>query len=109
MGVNEPRARITIESQGTGLDTSVLTHPSGEIIEGISDATIRIAAGDVNRVDLSILMPKIEVMAEVDTVYYECPCCHDVIVHQCNSDEPDETMTAPRSDGSILPVVGDDL
>lgn len=73
---------VTIHSDGTGPGT-VIIDENGNKLNGVIEATIRLAAGDYNTVDLEIIAPEVQITAAVDETSFLCPICEEYQSHQC--------------------------
>lgn len=79
------RDRVHIHSRGSALDTTITNIVDDkESILSVREATIRLEAGEINRVDLDLVGPSIEVDATVDTVTMTCPICDWIETHRCS-------------------------
>lgn len=73
---------IRIQSDGDGPGT-IITDAEGKVIENVIDASIYLSPHEVNRVQLTIMLIKTDVHANVDGATFECPFCEQSILHDC--------------------------
>lgn len=69
-------------SDGTGQDM-VIVDEDGKKIENVRSAIIHFNAGELASVDLNIVAPGVNVLAELDDVTIEFPCCDVSTSHSC--------------------------
>lgn len=72
---------VHITSDGTG-STSYVSTAYGDLIQA-SEATIHIAANEINTVDLTLTMPSVDIKARPRTITFTCPCCGEQMSHNC--------------------------
>lgn len=73
---------LHITSDGDAKSASIVDE-SGRKIEGVTEATLFIEAGNFNRIDLTFGLPSVDVKAYVHQVTMVCPCCNDTMTHRC--------------------------
>lgn len=74
--------RVTIHSDGTGPGTIIIDE-SGNKLEGVISATVRMNAGEYNTVDLEVMAPATQVSGKVDSTSFMCPVCEEYVSHDC--------------------------
>lgn len=74
--------KLSIHSDGFGSGT-VIIDEDGRQLEGVVDATIWLEAREPNRVDLTIMVPSINVTVHVEGVTLVCPLCKADQEHEC--------------------------
>lgn len=74
---------VTIHSDGTGRGTVVLSE-DGEKIGGITDVTVSISANGVAEATIEVRHISLNMRAGVTAVVYNCPCCGDIMEHNCD-------------------------
>lgn len=77
---------VHIVSDGTGRDTYV-TLPDGTKLDAV-EATITIEANSVNKVDLTFVIPSLNIRGYVGQVTMICPACTGIFTHPCEPPHP---------------------
>lgn len=78
------RDKVHIHSNGSSLNTTIVNIVDNKESElSVREATIRLEEGQINRVDLEVVGPSVEVDATVDTVTMICPICDWIETHKC--------------------------
>lgn len=80
--------RVFIQSYDGWPQNTTVTTEGGEQLQPTS-ATIWMQGGEPHRVDLTFLVPSIDVKAKVDTVNFACPICETDLHHMCNPGDID--------------------
>lgn len=73
--------QVRIQSDGSAFDT-VITTDTGEELR-VSRATIWMENNELNKVDLEIVAPKVDVHANLTTITLVCPVCKETETHDC--------------------------
>lgn len=74
---------ITIHSDGTGRGTVILTD-SGEKIERVAEVTFTISANGTAEATIDVQASCVNTKAELKEVFFFCPCCSEVLIHECD-------------------------
>jgi len=85
--------QIRIISDGLPGDGTAIFDAHGNKIENISSATIWIDAGERVHVDITIQMPVVSTVAEVDGITFDCKVCDESIYHNCSDPCKHEDLT----------------
>jgi hypothetical protein len=67
--------QVRIESDGTPINTKITDADTGEPLKRVSSAVIWMDVKEIVRVDLTCIMPRVEVTAHVDSIVNQCPFC----------------------------------
>lgn len=76
---------VRVIGDGTPFGTRILDLESGEPIDRVISAALWMDRLEPPRLDLTVLLPTVEITAVVTSVSRECPCCGHV-----REDEPGE-------------------
>lgn len=82
-----PRPTVHIVSDGLP-ETTFIQGPDGTVIPDIVSSTWELEVGTLARVTLTIVLPHLDVDAEVHQITYECRCCGANITHTCEPNSP---------------------
>lgn len=74
--------QVRIQSDGTGKST-VITLSDGTVIPGVTGLWVSIDPNEVNRVDLTVSMPHLDVHAHPSEITFECIFCKESLTHEC--------------------------
>jgi hypothetical protein len=80
--VTRESRQVRIQSDGNGMDT-VITDADGKVIDGVTEASIYLAANELNEVSLTLLAPRIDAHGTVTSVTLLCPICTETVEHEC--------------------------
>lgn len=78
--------QVRIQSDGHASAT-VITAGDGTELQTV-EAVVWLNAGEINRVDLTLYMPHLDIHADLQEVTFLCKCCQGTVVHHCNGDGP---------------------
>lgn len=76
---------VRVISDGTGQDTVVTF--DGKEVNRVTDLNLFLGVQEVNRMDMTILMPKVDVHAKVRQIRFMCPICEGELLHSCAYDK----------------------
>ena len=72
----DPGRRIRITSDGTPYRTRVVDEETGaDLSRHITGMTLHFRPGEMNRADLEIVIPQVDVIAEIGSAVACCPSC----------------------------------
>lgn len=74
--------QVRIQSDGNGMDT-VISDADGKVIDGVTEASIYLAANELNEVSLTVLAPRVDAHGVVTGVTLLCPVCTEHVEHEC--------------------------
>lgn len=74
--------KLTVYSEGFGSDVKVIDE-NGDVITGIQSATIYMAAGEYNKIELVVQAVATNIQASVHECQLTCPLCGTVEDHTC--------------------------
>lgn len=74
--------KLTIYSEGFGNDVKIMNE-DGTVIDGVRSATIHLAAGEYNRIELELMASATAVSASLVNVELICPACGVIEEHEC--------------------------
>lgn len=74
--------QVRIQSDGNGMDT-VISDADGRVIDGVTEATVYLAANELNEVSLTLVAPRVDAHGNVTSVTLLCPICTEQVKHEC--------------------------